>query len=257
MRKVLRFCTGMAAIGLVAACGGEEREATLADGPVEDFVEATPDEAHMIIGGSVVSTTPSSFLLDYGPDTLTVEVDDWDAFPEGRALDPGDRVTVSGRVDSDLALAKSIEASSVYVHNLGTSFHAAPADEEEAAAAAGPALILHPRNVDVTGRVTGISGDELVLGPANDGLRVDTAGLPDNPFDAEGRRVKVGDRVYVWGDLVFAGRDSQLHAEGLVTLGPDWRAQGLSGGQGNRMSAPGGNSANATGAAPAEETGAD
>ena len=210
----------------LASCGETGNEAVMADtAVVADPVAGAGDEASMILDGRIVSTGPTSFLLDYGIDTITVEVDDWDAFPEAVALNPGDRVTVSGRIDADIALAKTLEASSVYVHSVGTAFYAASVDEEEATV--DTMYVFEPRNVDVTGRVTGISGREFTLGPAAGNLRIDTADLPDDPFDDQGRpKVEVGDRVYVWGDLILAASETELRAEGIVSLSEGSRQSG-------------------------------
>ncbi|MGM0425831.1 MAG: hypothetical protein ACQEQ7_01185 [Thermodesulfobacteriota bacterium] len=71
-----------------------------------------------------------SFTLDYGEGTVLVEMDDWDWYDEEGTVLEGDKVTVYGKIDDDLYEATSIEASSVYVENLGTYFYASSADEE-------------------------------------------------------------------------------------------------------------------------------
>jgi uncharacterized protein YdeI (BOF family) len=94
---------------------------------------AATDGNWINLSGTVLSTAPSTFALDYGPGNITVEMDDWDWYQEGKALVPGDQVVVTGKVDDDLYQSKRIEASSVYAKNLNTYFYASGADEENLA----------------------------------------------------------------------------------------------------------------------------
>lgn len=177
---------------------------------------AATDRSWINLSGTVVSTLPNSFVLDYGPDTVTVEMDDWDWYREGKALVPGDPVVVTGRVDRDLWENKKIEASSVYAKNLNTYFYASGADEEDLAestvyVAAAPAF------ADSTGYVTAIEGQEFTLGSAAGAIRVDMSQLSGTK-----PQLKVGDRVYAWGDLDIDPREqSELMAKGVVLLTKD------------------------------------
>lgn len=178
--------------------------------------EAAGEDGDWIrIDGTIVSAAPSEFVLDYGEDTITVEVDDWDFAQEGQSLLPGDRVSVTGRVDQNLFDAQSIEASAVYLHNLNVVYYASAADEEEFGLAAVP---QRPQadGVDYIGWVTGTSDNGFTLGTGPLKISVDTIGL-QTPLAEQS--VDVGDRVYVWGDLEISeqGR-SALVAEGLVEL---------------------------------------
>lgn len=236
MRHALKLAlAGCLAAGLTG-CDADRDDVVTADNdaaPIEPLPGAF-DGAYIYLTGLVQSTNPTSFVLDYGSDTIIVEMDDWDAFGEGVVVNPGDRVTVSGRVDADFATGKTIEAGSVYIHSLGTTFFASADDEETAVP--DTTLTFNPRNVDLTGRVFAISGREITLGAPTGFLRVDTAGLRDNPLDDQGnRRIGVGDRVYVWGDLRFAGPQTRLIAEGIVSLTPSpRRATGETAGAGNQ-----------------------
>lgn len=178
------------------------------------------------ISGKVVSTQPSSFVVDYGKGNVTVEMDDWDWYKEGRLLKAGDQVIVSGRVDNDLLLKKRIEAASVYVENLNTYFYANGADEEELAANRVYVAAL-PAYVDSTGTVTAVEGREFTLGSAAGAIRVDTSMMAQNPLDGEGfQRIKAGDRVYVWGDLdLDSAEGGELKAKGIVSLTRDMSKQ--------------------------------
>jgi len=223
---------GAAAL-LLAACGREvdEMSATapvapeaLDPAPGDDAVrmDVAADEGFITLDGVVVRSEPSAFVLDYGAGEVTVEMDDWDWYREGQALAVGDEVTVSGRFDEDLYEQAKVEASVVYVENLKTAYYASPDDEE--AFSAGAAMMVHPRNVDVTGRVAAVSGRSFTLRAPSGTFRVDTSALADNPLDSQGApQIKAGDRVYAWGDLRLAGADSRLMAQGVVSLSADAR----------------------------------
>ena len=159
----------------LAACGGAEpeqdvasvddspAEAVAAGGPDAVKLAATSDSGWINLGGEVVSTLPTSFILDYGNGTVTVEMDDWDWYREGQALAEGDEVVVTGRVDNDLYDEKKIEASSVYVQNLNSYFYASGADEENLTVST-VYVTDAPNYIDSTGYVTAIEGREFTLG---------------------------------------------------------------------------------------------
>jgi uncharacterized protein (TIGR00156 family) len=221
----------LSALSLVGACADSKpADPVLVDGAVaanpivtdRERLTAARDGNWLTLSGQVVSTEPDNFMLQHGAGLITVEMDDWDWFQEGRSLKPGDRVTVSGRVDRDMLEAKKIEASTVYVQNLGTHFFANGSDEEDFVAVATYA----PQSAEspaATGVVTAVEGREFVLGSGTADLRVDTAGMANNPLDDRGSpRVKVGDRVQVWGPLnVDPDERPEIAAEGLVVMSND------------------------------------
>lgn len=222
MRATRSYLLALSPLVLLAACGDESDASTTnrtARAPDAAEVVSANDGQWLNLTGSVVSTAPNSFMLDYGAGNIRVEMDDWDWFQEGRLLKAGDRVTVSGLADRDLFLAKRVEANSVYVHNLNTIFFASGADEESmrarSATAGAPA-----QYADFTGVVTAVEGREFTLGTGPAAIRVDTSLLADNPLDSQGQhRVKVGDRVLVWGDIdLEPAENAELKARGLLSI---------------------------------------
>jgi hypothetical protein len=167
------------------------------------------------IGGTVVATTPNSFRLDYGSGVITVEMDDWDWYKEGRDLLQDDRVVVYGRIDQDAFEQRKVEAASVYVRNLGTYFHANSVDEEDLGL-----WTISPHRagaLELTGKVASIDGRELTL---SSGVKVDTAQLGYNPLDDKGyQRIDVGDRIKVAGHIeADLFEKSELMADWIVNL---------------------------------------
>jgi uncharacterized protein YdeI (BOF family) len=171
--------------------------------------------------GRVIASQPSGFMLDYGSGRMLVEMDDWDWYQEGRAIKAGDEVIVTGQVDRDTFERSKIEASSVYVVNLGAYFYASGADEEDKGVST--TLLMPLGTSDVIGNVTAIEGSEVTIGHEGTSLRVDTAQMADSPLDDQGNlRVRVGDRVYAWGRLdVDPGEAGELMAQGLIVMRPD------------------------------------
>ncbi|HEU4968664.1 NirD/YgiW/YdeI family stress tolerance protein [Sphingomonas sp.] len=215
-------------LATAALCGcSEENKAAAAPAPTQTGnaqatrVANAANNSWLTLNGKVTATTPTSFDLDYGSGRVTVEMDDWDWFQEGRALKPGDQVMVTGRVDNDLFEKKKIEAASVYVENLGTHFFANPGDEEDLART----TIVVPQKqafVGASGFVTEKEGTEFEIGGPT-GVRIDVAKMPDNPLDAQGLvQVKVGDRVQVWGDFnADPDERPEIMAKGLIVLASD------------------------------------
>jgi len=182
----------------------------------------TRDGNWINISGRVVSAAADRFVMDYGSGNVTVEMDDWDWYQEGRAILPGDEVVVTGRADTNLFARKTIEARSVYVKKLNTFYYASAADEET------PPVVTvsvppSTGGVESTGTVSAVEGREFNLTFPGGVLRVDTSALSDNPMDGEGaQQIKVGDRVRVWGDLdLEVGENAERKARNIVSMAPD------------------------------------
>lgn len=177
---------------------------------------AKPSNSFITINGTVKSAGPDSFLLDYGKGLITVEMDDWDWYPEGYKVLGGDNVTVYGRIDDDLFEITTIEASSVYVKGLNSFFFANDTDEEDVAYV----NFIPTTTAAIQGEVTSIDGREFTVSTGNGVVTVDTATMPYNPLDKEGyQQVKVGHRVSVVGGLnpgFFSERE--IEADAVMTL---------------------------------------
>ncbi len=180
-----------------------------------------PDESWISLAGTVTSTTPDSFRLDYGDGMITVEMDDWDSFGDAWPLMDGDQVTVYGKVDQNLFANTTIEAGSVYVEGLNTFFYASPADEEEYGAWVVSVDVV-PGDLTYIGTVESVNPmtNTFTIDTGATELSVDTSALPYDPLDDEGfQQIDVGDRVSVDAviDADFIG-DQDLLAESVVTL---------------------------------------
>lgn len=199
----------IAALTAAAALAQDRSPYTLADG------------SWITISGTVDSVRPDSFTLDYGDGTVIVEMDDGDRDADAYQLLRGDMVSVAGRVDDDLYELTSIEASSVFVENIGTTFLSSSVDEESAdfwtAAVAVPTDIS---KTTVYGTVTDVDEEEFLIDAGLRELRVDVDDMAYNPLDDEGyQKIRVGDRVRVTGDIdrsLFEGRE--LEADTIVKL---------------------------------------
>lgn len=161
-----------------------------------------PNNSWISIDGTVDAVSMNAFMLDYGSGVITVEMDDGDRDADGYKLVPGDEVTVSGRIDDDLFETASIEASSVYVKNLGTYFTASAIDDEDAFFAyLSP---LDASEVMLLGTVTDVSGNEFTIDSGATEITVETREMPYDPLDDEGyQKIEVGDYVSVSGDIEF------------------------------------------------------
>lgn len=176
------------------------------------------DDSWISIDGTVAEVMVDAFELEYGNGTIMVEMDDDDRDAAAYALDHGDRVAVTGVIDDDLFETSTIEASSIYVEDLGTYFYSSAFDEmDNFVTITSP---LDPSRLVLQGMVTEVSDEEFTV---DTGLREVTVELDDlwyDPLDDEGyQRIRVGDRVSVTGTMDYdflEGRE--LVASSVVTL---------------------------------------
>lgn len=170
------------------------------------FAEKTNGEA-ITISGKVTNVKADTFNLKTADKNILVEMDDYSNWvADGFKLRDGDEVIVYGRVDQDLFEKKKIEAGTVYVKNINTTFYANSADEEDRA--------YTPTNydlytglkegafVDLKGKITKVSGREFTMDTGLRRVTVDTQSLLFNPLDKKGyTRLEPGDQVRVTGTV--------------------------------------------------------
>lgn len=178
-----------------------------------------PNNSWISISGTVNRVAPDSFLLDYGSGRIKVEMDDGDRDADAYKLIPGDKVTVTGKIDADLFETTTIEAGSVYVEKIGTYFHSSAADEEDFLDII-PTSVIASHTV-VQGVVADVDGHEFSIDAgALLTLDVDVSKMPYNPLDDVGiPKIDVGDFVRVSGklsDSLFTGRE--LMAEQVIKI---------------------------------------
>ncbi|MBK5931463.1 hypothetical protein CCR82_13290 [Halochromatium salexigens] len=166
----------------------------------------------------VESVSADTFSLDYGDGSVTVEMDDGDRDADAYKLIPGDKVNVVGMVDDDLFEMTTIEASSVYVEKLGTTFYASAMDEDDVRISVTTPVVISETLVQ--GTVDSVGDDQFTVDTGADKLVVQTEGLGYDPLDDEGyQKVEVGDRVSVTGniDAAFFG-GLEFAADSIVIL---------------------------------------
>ena len=211
---------GAAAFTCIAGAPAASAQDTPA--PVQERVSETSNGGWISLSGKVVSASPHQFMLDYGAQTIPVEMDDYRWYDENVLL-PGDKVTVTGRMDDDFFESRKIEAGSVYVDDLHRYFYASPADEEDGYYTYFLALdpITNNESVSLAGSVSAIDGEVMTLDAGLQNFRIDTGSLGYDPFDATGlEQVHVGDHVVVSGRMddgdLFDHRE--IDATGMTML---------------------------------------
>ena len=174
-----------------------------AEKPMEKPTEkpkSYPDGTWLNIDGTVDRVGPNMFVLDYGEGNITVEMDDVDRDADAYALKKGDKVRVSGMVDDDLYESATIEAGSVYVENIGTTFHADAMKEEDSYLAGNMPVVVSRGTVQ--GRITIVADDSFTLDTDDRKLTVKVNTMPYDPLDNAGyQQLKVGDYVSVTGAI--------------------------------------------------------
>lgn len=180
---------------------------------------AAEDDAWISISGSVSSVSEDRFTLDYGDGAIYVDMDDGDRDADAYRLLPGDKVGVTGRIDNELLEATTLDAASVYVEKLGTTFYSDPLDEDDVVIALVAPVALAATSV--RGTVQAVGDDRLTIRTAaGRPLTLDTSPLSYDPLDDEGYpRIDVGDRVRATGVMsqdFFTG--PALHVQTLTMV---------------------------------------
>lgn len=159
------------------------------------------------ISGKVNEVKEDSFNLNVEGKKILVEMDDYGWSADGYKLMNGDQVVVSGRVDKDFLEKKKVEAGSVYVKSIDTTFYSNSTDEEDAVPFIMTSYTLVPAlpegaAVDVQGKITKVEGREIVVDTGLRKVTVDTNEMFYNPLDKTGfTKLAVGDRVRVSGKV--------------------------------------------------------
>lgn len=196
---------------------------------------AKPDNSWIALSGEVVEVSPETFQLDYGEGLITVEMDGWHWYDDSERLQPGEFVTVAGDVDDDLFEVAKIEAKSVYARERDTYYYASPSDEETAegvatyyavplyAAMGKPSSQPEGTVMTLSGTVTAVQGQEIVLDTGANDVTVDTSALSYNPLDEVGiQQIDTGDVIRVNGqvDEAFFARN-ELLADTITSIRND------------------------------------
>jgi len=179
------------------------------------------DEAWITLSGTVQGVDRDSFTLDYGDGSVIVEMDDGDRDADAYTLVSGDKVTVAGRIDDDFLETTKIEASSVYVDSIGTTFFASAVDDETSEhLAAAIAIPVTVSRAEIQGTVEKVDRDEFTVDVGMHDVRVEVDDMAYNPLDDEGyQKIKAGDRVRVSGVIdsdLFEGYE--IEANSVVKL---------------------------------------
>lgn len=192
--------------------------AFLATGAAAQDPYTEPDDSWISIDGSVEAVMPNAFTLDYGDGLITVEMDDGDRDADAYQLVEGDMVSVTGVVDDELFESTTIEASSVYVENLGTYFFSSAVDEEDNFVTLTTPLALS--RMVLQGTVTDVSKGAFTLNTGVRDITVEVEEMPYDPLDDEGyQQIEVGDYVSVTGQMDYDFIDGQeLAATAITTL---------------------------------------
>ena len=180
---------------------------------------AKADDTWITLSGKVDSVSRDSFVLNYDQGRITVEMDDGDRDADGYKLVSGDQVTVSGRIDDDFFETTTIEAYSVYVNDLNTTFYASAVDEEDSYFYS----VYYPMadyRYNLVGTVTDVNVNDFFIDTGSRRVRVEVSEMSYNPLDDEGyQKIEVGDRVSVSGDVeydIFEGRE--VDADTIIKL---------------------------------------
>jgi uncharacterized protein YdeI (BOF family) len=179
------------------------------------------DGSPVVLTGTVDEVRQDEFDLNYGTGAITVELAEWKwSGNETRYLKPGDKVTVSGRIDDNLLKGRDNLADNLYLQNSYVYYYRNDANPSYYLGDADGA-IKDGTYVSMRGIVTDVNGRQFTLMGANNAtIQVDTSKMKYNPFDPKGiQHLAVGDSVHVYGELddnFFESRE--IEADSIVVL---------------------------------------
>lgn len=185
-----------------------------------------PNNSYISLTGTVADVNDDEFALDYGPNMITVEMDDWSWYDTDARLAVGDTVQVRGYIDDDLFDTRTIDADQIYVYNRYTYYYPDNTTMDYSyysTPALPPELGEEGTWYSVYGNVVAVNGTELTLDTGTRNIQVETAYMDNKPLDNQGfPRVRVGDSIYVSGILDHNFFEaSEVEAQTIVTMNRD------------------------------------
>lgn len=197
--------------------------ALMTNAAVAKKLDDKSDGSWVSLKGSVVAREDNSLLLDYGENTITVELDDWEQSQEAARVLAGAQVTVYGEVDDDFYENRTIEAQSIYIEQTNTVLSGPSPHDDEGKQNEHPYTYYagpSEHDMEVTGFVTSINGRTFTIDTGERKLKVNTAMMADNPMDETGfQQIKEGDWVRASGDVgMNTFEDREIMAESVVSL---------------------------------------
>ncbi|QJR80090.1 hypothetical protein CA267_004510 [Alteromonas pelagimontana] len=168
-----------------------------------DHTASLDSSTWVTVSGEVREVDSQFFTLDYGEGNIIVEIADTDFDAQAfKALD-GDTVTVSGKIDGSLFSNSTLQASSVYIDSLRTTFISDSADSSSRDVYATTAFI--PSSLDsmlLIGNVSAVSDEAVQISVGDTSVTVNVDDMRDSPVDDEGYlKLAKGDRVKVSASL--------------------------------------------------------
>lgn len=179
-----------------------------------------PDVSWISISGTVDAVETDQFALDYGQGLLTVEMDDVDRNAAGYTLAPGDKVTASGIVGDEFLGTTTLEASSLYIEKLGTTFYASGVEEDRPIVATTPVAVSE---TTLRGLVTEVNpgNNEFRVDTGRREITVDVSAMPYDPLSADSfQQIEEGQYVSVTADADKAlFEESEIETHAVMSLG--------------------------------------
>ena len=169
------------------------------------------------LNGTVESVEQDRFRVNYGAGSINVAIDDQARDAEAYELAAGDKVIVNGVVDQNLMRSQQVEATSVFIEKINTTFYKNPSQPYTWALISTP---IEEGKATLEGIVTNAQENQFSIGTGTQQIAVNVAELENNPLDQEGyQKIQDGDRVRVSGALQGDLASSpELTADSVVSL---------------------------------------
>ncbi|MBT0588104.1 NirD/YgiW/YdeI family stress tolerance protein [Alteromonas oceanisediminis] len=194
---MLTALTAVSATGVVQA--NEHKKSDEMKSEHHQHLSMIDDDAWVTITGKVTKAEADGFMLDYGHGDIRIDLEDGNYTEATAEMIDGDSVTVTGQLDDDVFATRSIEASSVYVPRLMTTYISSSLDDESSDLYKFASRVpTNTSQLTVTGTVIAAEDEHIQLDVGENHLVVDLSELPiDVTSESSSFEVTEGDYVEV------------------------------------------------------------
>lgn len=166
------------------------------------FGSKNSSKNQIVVSGRVSDIEDNTFRLNYGKDSIKVEMAEWSFEDKAEQIKDGERVTVYGYIDNSWFEKHKLQAQAIYIHERNTYFIASGNEDYYVLNTVTIDKIPDNTHVGIKGKIVDIDDDKFTLKFGEESIDVNVVSLGYNPFVKKGsKKISVGDLVYVSGKL--------------------------------------------------------
>lgn len=196
-------------LGLLTATAMSSPQLANADNMDNKPLASYEENAYVTLTGTASNVTDHHFKLNYGRDTVTVEMEDWDWDMDTnlkRYISEGEKVAVSGQVEDSWFSDREIEADNIYleddamylyVYDVNPAYETYEDNRRAQNMERNSERFEDGSFITSTGKVENTMNGGFELRTSGQVISVDTSEMISNPINSG--LIEKGDRVRVSG----------------------------------------------------------